>query len=121
MIRQMTQTPAAPREAGSSNDRRVLSPAMPEPLPIPVLRGPTVALRPHATTDLDAILERCLDPETKRFTTTFNFVDVIGVGRSFGPSRTQELGLRLQHVSNAGIRVPNPGQNFVQLRYAASF
>lgn len=58
---------------------------------------------------------------TKQFTTSFNFVDVVGVGRSFGAAREHELGLRLQHVSNAGIRVPNPGQNFVQLRYAASF
>lgn len=58
---------------------------------------------------------------TKQFTTSFNFVDVVGVGRSFGPARGQEIGLRLQHVSNAGIRVPNPGQNFVQLRYASAF
>ena len=57
----------------------------------------------------------------KQFTTAFNFVDVIGVGRSFGASRGQEIGLRLQHVSNAGIKVPNPGQNFLQLRYGAAF
>ncbi len=59
--------------------------------------------------------------EVKQFTTTFNFVDVVGIGLSFGADRRQEIGLRLQHVSNAGIRVPNPGQNFVQLRYAARF
>lgn len=58
---------------------------------------------------------------SKQFTTSFNFVDVVGVGRSFGPARGQEIGLRLQHVSNAGIRVPNPGQNFVQFRYASAF
>lgn len=58
---------------------------------------------------------------SKQFTTSFNFVDVAGVGRSFGSAREQEIGLRLQHVSNAGIRVPNPGQNFVQLRYASRF
>jgi hypothetical protein len=58
---------------------------------------------------------------SKQFTTTFNFVDAVGVGRSFGTANGQEIGLRLQHVSNAGIRVPNPGQNFVQLRYAAAF
>lgn len=57
----------------------------------------------------------------KQFTTSFNFVDVVGVGRSFGVARGQEIGLRLQHVSNAGIRVPNPGQNFLQLRYASAF
>lgn len=58
---------------------------------------------------------------SKQFTTSFNFVDVVGVGRSFGAARGQEIGLRLQHVSNAGIRVPNPGHNFVQLRYASTF
>lgn len=65
----MMQTPAAPRDAVSSNARGVVSPAMPEPLPIPVLSGPTVTLRPHAPADLDAILERCLDPDTIRWTT----------------------------------------------------
>ena len=57
----------------------------------------------------------------KQFTTSFNFVDVLGVGRSFGATRSQEIGVRLQHVSNAGIRVPNPGQNFLQLRYGVAF
>lgn len=59
--------------------------------------------------------------QTKQFSTAFNFVDVVGVGRSFGPDRSQEFCLRLQHVSNGGIRSPNPGQNFVQLRYASRF
>jgi len=40
-----------------------------EPLSIPVLTGSTVVLRPHRATDLEAILERCLDPETIRWTT----------------------------------------------------
>lgn len=61
------------------------------------------------------------ETDQKRFSTAFNFVDVVGLGRSFGATRQYELGLRLQHVSNASIRSPNPGQNFVQLRYAASF
>ena len=63
---------------------------------------------------------RFMTPE-KSFTTRFNFVDVIGLARSFGPARDQEIGLRLQHVSNAGIRAPNPGQNMLLLRYGASF
>lgn len=58
---------------------------------------------------------------TKQLSSSFNFVDVLGVGRSFGADRKQELSLRLQHVSNGGFRSPNPGQNFVQLRYAAMF
>lgn len=65
--------------------------------------------------------DRHFETLDKRFTTNFNFVDIIGVGRGFGQSRQQELGVRIQHVSNAGIRVPNPGQNFLLLRYASSF
>ena len=57
----------------------------------------------------------------KRFSTAFNFGDHVGVGVQFGEPRTQELTLRLQHFSNAGIKDPNPGANFVQLRYSARF
>jgi RimJ/RimL family protein N-acetyltransferase len=39
------------------------------PLPVPALRGSTVMLRPHLATDLDAVFERCVDEQTKRFTT----------------------------------------------------
>lgn len=42
---------------------------MTEQLDIPVLKGSTVVLRPHGEADLDAILERCLDAETIRWTT----------------------------------------------------
>lgn len=38
-------------------------------LAVPVLAGDRVTLRPHSPDDLDAVYERCLDPETKRFTT----------------------------------------------------
>jgi lipid A 3-O-deacylase len=57
----------------------------------------------------------------KQFSTHFNFASVAAVGRSFGPERRQELSLRLFHVSNADLRKPNPGENFLQLRYAALF
>ncbi|MBO9621085.1 MAG: acyloxyacyl hydrolase [Niabella sp.] len=52
----------------------------------------------------------------RRFSTTFNFGDHLGIGaRPFGPKGI-EFSLRYQHFSNAGIRHPNPGQNFLQLR-----
>src|ERR1700680_4945873 len=54
----------------------------------------------------------------KRFSTEFNFGDHIGVGYQFGGRRQHELMVRLQHFSNAGIEHPNPGENFVQLRYS---
>jgi len=51
----------------------------------------------------------------KRFSTEFNFGDHFAVGRRFG---TSEVSLRLEHFSNAGIDHPNPGENFVQVRYS---
>lgn len=54
----------------------------------------------------------------KRFSTEFNFGDHLAIGRQFGERRQHELALRVEHFSNAGIAHPNPGENFVQLRYA---
>ena len=68
-----------------------------------------------------SVMNRTYRTQTKRFGTTFNFVDLIGVGRSFGADRRHELGLRITHFSNADIKQPNPGENFVQLRYAVRF
>lgn len=59
--------------------------------------------------------------ETKTFSTRFNFIDTVGVGRSFGEDRKHEVSLRVSHFSNAGIKHPNPGENFLQLRYAVRF
>jgi lipid A 3-O-deacylase len=54
----------------------------------------------------------------KRFSTEFNFGDHVAIGRQFGGRRQHELALRVEHFSNAGIAHPNPGENFLQLRYA---
>lgn len=59
--------------------------------------------------------------EGKSFSSRFNFGTHLGVGRNFGPRREHELTLRVEHFSNAGIKEPNPGANFVQLRYAYRF
>ena len=55
----------------------------------------------------------------KTFSTRFNFYDVIGIGWRLGPTR--EVGLRINHVSNAGIKNPNPGEEFVQVRFLQRF
>ena len=60
-------------------------------------------------------LYRTVDEE---FSTAFNFASHLGVGLRWGAQRRHEVVLRFQHVSNAAIKHPNPGQNFVQLRYA---
>ncbi|WP_162277355.1 acyloxyacyl hydrolase [Rhodoferax koreensis] len=55
------------------------------------------------------------------FGSRWNFSDHLGVGRSFGADRRQELGVYLKHVSNAGLEGPNPGETFYQLRYSYRF
>lgn len=57
----------------------------------------------------------------KRFSTRYNFATHLAVGTNFGDRREHELMLRLEHYSNAGIKRPNPGENFLQLRYAKRF
>ncbi|MBC5782589.1 acyloxyacyl hydrolase [Ramlibacter sp. USB13] len=58
----------------------------------------------------------------KQFSTEWNFYDVLGVGYTFGGAQGKhEVDLRLVHFSNAGLRDPNPGLNFVQVRYTREF
>jgi hypothetical protein len=57
----------------------------------------------------------------RRFGTEFNFGDHLGIGREFGRYNHQEVSLRLQHFSNAGIKEPNPGENFLQIRYSSRY
>jgi lipid A 3-O-deacylase len=57
----------------------------------------------------------------KCFSTSGQFHDMLGVGKSFGADRSRELSLRLVHYSNAGIKHPNPGIEFLQLRYGWKF
>lgn len=51
---------------------------------------------------------------TKTFGSRWNFSDHLGVGYSFG---RHEIGVYVKHVSNAGLKDPNPGETFYQLRY----
>jgi hypothetical protein len=64
---------------------------------------------------------RLYSNENHHFSTAFNFGSHIGAGYSFGANRSQEISVRVQHFSNASIKKPNPGENFLQLRYAVAF
>ncbi|MDQ2989376.1 MAG: acyloxyacyl hydrolase, partial [Pseudomonadota bacterium] len=57
--------------------------------------------------------------DDRRFGSAFQFGDMVGVGWQFGAGGRYELGLRLHHVSNGGIKEPNQGLNFLQLRFVA--
>jgi len=59
--------------------------------------------------------------DRKTFSTSFNFGDQIAIGWAFGPERLHEISLRYEHYSNADLRRPNPGENFVQLRVSVPF
>lgn len=56
-----------------------------------------------------------------QFSTSFNFGDHVGLGYSFGGGWKNEIALRAEHFSNAGIKRPNPGKSFIELRYVRSF
>lgn len=67
-------------------------------------------------------MDRIFETPEKRFSTQWNFFDMMGIGRTIdGPDGSRELALRWVHVSNAGIKNPNPGQDFLQLRYVSRF
>ncbi|MDO5654163.1 MAG: acyloxyacyl hydrolase [Brachymonas sp.] len=58
---------------------------------------------------------------TRTLSTAFQFSDVIGAGVQWGPQARSTLGVRIQHLSNAGIKRPNPGINFAQIYYTHRF
>ena len=68
----------------------------------------------------DGIAPRYQDGN-RHFSTVFNFGSHLAIGRSFGAAQAHELALRIEHFSNGGITEPNPGINFLQLRYAHWF
>jgi opacity protein-like surface antigen len=51
-----------------------------------------------------------------RLSTAFQFGSHVGVGYRFGAKHSFEVGYRFQHISNAGIKDPNAGMNFHQVR-----
>lgn len=67
------------------------------------------------------VSSKLYESREKRFSTAFNFGTHIGVGYFTGMHRENEWSVRLEHLSNASIKRPNPGENFVQFRYARHF
>jgi len=65
------------------------------------------------------VLSPLVHDEHRRFSTKFNFGDHLAVGHRLG--KADEIALRLQHFSNGGIRQPNPGINFVQVRWTHGY
>lgn len=57
----------------------------------------------------------------KRFSTAFQFGDHLGVGYRFGAKGAYDVSYRFQHLSNGGIKSPNNGINFNQIRLQYHF
>lgn len=57
----------------------------------------------------------------KRLSTQFQFGDHLGLGYRFGAKGAFDLGYRYQHLSNGGIKKPNNGINFHQIRLQYHF
>lgn len=57
----------------------------------------------------------------KQFSTSYQFGDHIGLGLVFGSRAEHEITLRYQHFSNAGLKKPNPGEDFLQIRYSLHY
>ena len=66
-------------------------------------------------------MDRIYNTPHKTFSTKWNFYDMLGLGYSFGSRFHNEIAVRYVHLSNGGYRKPNPGENFVQVRYAHRF
>lgn len=67
------------------------------------------------------VMDRTYRTPERVFSTRFQFTEQLGVGRSFGSRGEHEVSVRLQHFSNADIKKPNPGENFVRVRYLYRF
>ncbi|CAN0467984.1 unnamed protein product [Phaeothamnion confervicola] len=57
----------------------------------------------------------------RQFGTSFQFGDHVGAGLRFGDKGRYDLGYRYQHLSNAGLKGPNQGINFHELRLQYHF
>jgi hypothetical protein len=66
-------------------------------------------------------LSRQYKTPDKTFSSTWNFYDVIGAAYRFGREEEHEIGARFTHISNAGLKLPNPGEDFLLLRYSRKF
>jgi lipid A 3-O-deacylase len=65
------------------------------------------------------LLSELYNNNAKKLSTGFQFGDHLGIGYVF--QSNLDLGLSLQHFSNAGIKEPNNGVNFTIARISYSF
>lgn len=59
--------------------------------------------------------------QNRHLPTVFQFGEILGIGTQFCPKLACSLAVRLQHVSNAGIKQPNNGITFTQASFGYRF
>ena len=59
--------------------------------------------------------------ETRQFSTAFQFGEFLGAGVAFGDHYRYDIALRIQHVSNGGIKNPNDGLTYGALVFQYRF
>jgi hypothetical protein len=57
----------------------------------------------------------------RTMSSSFQFADMVGIGAQFGQHSNYQAGLRLQHLSNADIKQPDPGLTFTQIYFQYNF
>lgn len=67
------------------------------------------------------LLSHVRETGDRTFSSAFQFADMVGVGAQFGAHQNYQAGFRFQHLSNAGLKHPNPGINFSQLYLQYNF
>jgi lipid A 3-O-deacylase len=88
----------------------------------PVFRiQPNSLQGPYAEAGIGAHLLSHVSIGDKNLSTSFQFGDHLGLGYRFGAKGALDLSYRFQHYSNAGIKRPNPGINFNQVRLQYHF
>ena len=65
------------------------------------------------------LFSQLYDNNGRRLSTAFEFGDHVGVGYIF--QNKLDMGIRLQHYSNGGIKQPNSGVNFAVMRVSYRF
>lgn len=65
------------------------------------------------------LLSKIYNNDTYQLSTAFQFGDHVGIGYVF--DNNWEFGAKIQHFSNAGIKQPNHGVNFITLKASRHF
>ena len=79
----------------------------------PVLSG----LTPYVELGIGAHLLSNTEIDGRNLSTSFQFGEHLGIGVMFGKGNNFDLGYRLHHLSNAGIKQPNNGITFHVVRF----